>query len=48
MVEQEKKWNFDEYSWLENYDERMRGLERLRYDETLSEVARRAMAREGV
>lgn len=47
MVEQEKKWNFDEYSWLENYDERMRGLERLRYDETLSEVARRAMAREG-
>ena len=47
MGEQEKKWDFDEYSWLENYDERMRGLERLRYDETLSEVVRISGAKPG-
>ncbi len=46
MSEQEKKWDFDEYSWLENYDERMRSLERLRYDETLSEVVRISMVKE--
>jgi len=47
MTEQEKKWNFDEYSWLENYDRRMRDTVRLRYDETLSEVAQIASVKEG-
>jgi len=47
MPEQEMKWNFDEYAWIENYDERMRNTKRLRYDETLSEVARKALAKEG-
>ncbi len=47
MVEQEKTWDFDEYSWLENYDQRMRGVERLQYDETLSEVVRMSMVKEG-
>jgi putative AdoMet-dependent methyltransferase len=47
MAEQEKKWNFDEYAWLENYDERMRNTKRLRYDETLSEVARKVQVKEG-
>jgi len=40
MAEQKKKWNFDEYSWIEDYDKRMYNTKRLRYDETLSEVAR--------
>jgi len=47
MPEQEMKWNFDEYAWIENYDERMRNTKRLRYDETLSEVAQKALAKEG-
>ena len=47
MVGQEKKWNFDQYRWLEDYDNRMRGLERLRYDETLAEVVRQSLAEEG-
>jgi len=47
MVEQEKKWTFDEYAWLENYDERMRNTKRLRYDETLSEVARITSVKKG-
>jgi len=47
MTKQEKQWNFDEYSWLESYDDRMRGTERLRYDDTLSEVARKASAKKG-
>ena len=47
MIEQEKKWDFDEYSWLDNYDERMRSLDRLRYDETLSEVVRMSTVKEG-
>lgn len=47
MVDQEKTWHFDDYSWLDKYDERMRGLERLRYDETLSEVVRISGAEEG-
>ena len=42
-----KKWNFDEYSWLENYDERMRNTTRLRYDETLAEVAKSASVKDG-
>jgi putative AdoMet-dependent methyltransferase len=47
MTEQEKKWNFDEYSWVEDYDNRMRDMERLRYDETLSEVTSESAAKEG-
>ena len=44
MVDQEKKWDFDEYDWLDNYDERMRSLERLHYDETLSRIVQKSMA----
>lgn len=45
MIDQEKKWDFDEYDWLENYDERMRSVERLHYDDTLSKVVQKSMAR---
>jgi putative AdoMet-dependent methyltransferase len=45
MVEQ-KKWDFDSYSWIQNYDERMRGIKRLRYDETLSRVTEKASPKE--
>lgn len=45
MIDQEKKWDFDEYDWLENYDQRMRSLERLHYDETLSRMVQKSMAR---
>lgn len=47
MTEQEKKWNFDEYGWLENYDKRMYNTKRLRYNETLSEVAKKASVKKG-
>ena len=47
MAEQEKKWNFDEYGWLEYYDKRMRNTKRLRYNETLSEMARKASVKKG-
>ena len=47
MAEQEQRWNFDEYGWLEDYDKRMRSKKRLRYSETLSEVVRKASAEEG-
>ena len=30
-----KTWDFDSYDWVERYDERMRGLRRLCYDDTL-------------
>lgn len=46
MIEQEKRWNFDEYVWIEEYDERMRNKKRLRYNETLSEVVRKAHIKE--
>ena len=42
-----KRWNFDTYSWLEAYDQRMRNTKRLRYDDTLSEVARKATVKKG-
>ena len=45
MAEQGKKWDFDEYDWLDNYDERMRSVERLHYDETLSEIVQKSMPR---
>ena len=47
MAEQTKKWNFDEYDWVDNYSSRMRTVERLQYDETLSEVVRESLAKEG-
>ena len=47
MAERDKKWDFDTYSWLENYDERMRDTKRLRYDETLAEAAESASVKEG-
>jgi cyclopropane fatty-acyl-phospholipid synthase-like methyltransferase len=47
MTEQEKKWNFDEYSWLESYDKRMCDTKRLQYDKTLYEVANMASIKEG-
>jgi len=34
-AEDKKVWNFDEYDWVEQYDERMRGMKRLCYEETL-------------
>jgi len=35
---EEKKWNFDEYDWLEKYDQRMQDLKRLYYKETLEQL----------
>ncbi len=45
ISKQEKKWNFDEYAWIQNYDDQMRKIERLRYDYTLDEVVVRAEAK---
>jgi len=33
-----KIWDFDEYDWIEHYDESMRRLKRLCYEETLSQL----------
>jgi putative AdoMet-dependent methyltransferase len=30
-----KTWSFDDYDWIDQYDERMRRVERLHYEETL-------------
>lgn len=46
MTEEKRNWNFDEYDWIENYDERMRSLERLCYDETLTAVVVESLAKE--
>lgn len=35
---EEKKWDFDEYEWLEKYDQRMQSLKRLYYKETLKQL----------
>ena len=45
MVDQEKKWDFDKCDWLDSYDQRMRSVERLHYDETLSEIVQKSMPR---
>lgn len=42
MARQDKKWDFDQYHWIKDYDEGMRKTTRLRYDETLSRVLERA------
>ena len=47
MVEQTKKWDFDEYNWIDEYDNRMRRVKRLSYDETLSRVFEKAAANKG-
>lgn len=47
MADQEKRWDFDGYSWVKDYDRRMRDKTRLRYNETLAEVARKASVKEG-
>ncbi len=47
MVVQNKKWDFDRYDWIQDYDERMRNTKHLRYDETLSRVLDRACIEDG-
>lgn len=42
-----RSWNFDEYDWINHYDERMRRVERLHYDETLRRLPELAKARDG-
>lgn len=39
-----KTWNFDEYDWLDRYDEVMHSIRRLCYDETLSLLPKYARA----
>ena len=43
----QKVWDFDEYDWIERYDERMLGVARLCYGQTLSQLADRAGAKAG-
>ena len=47
MELQDKKWDFDQYEWIQDYDERMRNTKRLRYDETLSRVLEKASVKDG-
>ncbi len=44
---QEPRWNFDKYDWIHCYDERMRGKERLRYEETLARLPQLAGVKPG-
>ena len=44
---QNKKWDFNQYDWIQNYDERMRNTKHLRYDETLSRVLKKASIKDG-
>ena len=34
-MEDARTWDFDDYDWIDQYDERMRRVERLHYEETL-------------
>lgn len=43
----DKKWNFDEYNWLDKYDERMQGSKRLCYKETLGKLPILCSAKRG-
>jgi putative AdoMet-dependent methyltransferase len=47
MGEQTKKWDFDQYSWISEYDNRMRSIKHLKYDEMLFQVFDKAKATEG-
>ena len=47
MAEQTKKWDFDTYDWIAEYDNRMRRIKRLCYDETLGRVFDNAAAEKG-
>jgi len=47
MAGQNKKWDFDEYDWIQDYDERMRNTKHLRYDETLSRVLEKSSVKDG-
>jgi len=47
MDSQDKKWDFDQYDWIQDYDERMRNTKRLRYDETLSRILEKASVKDG-
>jgi len=47
MAEQVKKWDFDTYDWIGEYDNRMQRIERLKYDETLKRVFDSAAAQKG-
>ncbi len=38
MTKQDKKWDFNQYDWVQDYDDRMRSTAYLRYDETLFRV----------
>jgi len=40
-----KIWDFDEYDWIEHYDESMRNLKRLHYEETLTRIPELASAK---
>jgi len=42
-----KKWDFDQYNWIHDYDNRMRNTKHLRYDETLSRVLEKASIQDG-
>lgn len=42
-----KTWNFDDFDWLDRYDERMRGLGRLCYEETLRRLPEYAGVKAG-
>lgn len=46
-MEGRKEWDFDQYDWIKRYDERMQGLARLCYGETLGQLASTAGARAG-
>lgn len=47
MCKNAKKWDFDQYDWLQSYDDRMRKTKRLYYDGTLSRVVDKASVKEG-
>jgi len=42
-----KTWNFDQYDWVDQYDERMRGAVRLCYDRAMERLAECADAQAG-
>lgn len=46
-MESRKAWDFDQYDWIGRYDERMLGLARLCYGETLGQLASSADANAG-
>ena len=47
MNRREKRWDFDQYDWIQSYDERMRTTQHLHYEETLSRVIEIAAVRQG-